>query len=295
MEKRWAIFTYSHRCKRAAFLVLWAVSLPGLMIISARNDPGLDDRAARNSQLEISQLKNTIKGLTFSRWGCEHDNRPIYFVHFADLQVENNDLGLFKTAICKVVRIRDLTMEYYQYCSPADSLPPKLASDTSLKPLEKPRPVPTSKGTSYPLGPRVLPDIVDLLTRPPEKGKWRMDIDLSNTVEVIVSGFEYKEFDNNRLRFAVQSKKAVASYDSSSIELRGHVILRTANGDTLQGNCARWDVKCRQFRIRGLYVLDRAGTKTIGKDIWVSFESNCMELRNAKAQQEGSKEWRAKL
>jgi len=271
------IFKSSQWLKWIVLSTLWIFSFLILIIISANNELNTlyDDALSHASELRAP--KNQIGALSYIRWDPEQNYRPVYSVCFKNLLAENSNLGIFKTALHKVVKIQDLQLKFFQYSSHS----PLILSDTFpvLKDI-----LPDAKG---------LRKLVEWM-KSRSKG-WAVNFVLGNVSEVRVKNFDYKIFYDDDLFFAVQSKRATASYRHSGIVLRGHVIITTADGSTLETNYVKWDIENQLFTAKGIYVINRNGVKTAGRNICVNTELNDIKPQHTKFKQKEDKECFAKI
>ena len=285
MDRKRIIIRSELWIKWTPLLVWWVLSLPILVFVSADNGLNMLCNEQPGHEPRLRSLYNEIRGLRYTRRDAKENYRPIYSVYFENLRVENNDLGIFKTALHKVAKIQDLKLEFYRHTSPTTAL--------------------TSASGVYPFGPDAIAgagtsfsaqvkELLQGLTTP--RGVWRIDnIHLTNISEVYVHNFDYKVFCDGDLHFGIQSRRAIISYKWSDIILRGHVTIRTADGSTLEANNVKWNAKKQLFSVHGVYVLSRGGTVTTGKGICVDAQFNAVETQNAKIEGKENKECFAKL
>lgn len=285
MDRERIIFKPDPWIKWAPLPVSWILSFLILIIVFSDDDLSTSHNGAANLGPELRPLKNEVRGLSYIRWDTKENHRPIYSVYFDNLRVENNDLGIFKTALHKVARIRDLKLELYRHTSP------EAATARTNDIFSVYGDLSTGAGAS------ILAQIKELLPAltAPRRG-WRIgNIHLGNVSEVYVNNFDYRVLCDGDLYFGVQSSRAMVSYRWSDMLLRGRVTIRIADGSTLESNYVKWDVKKRHFSVNGVYVLNRSGTVTTGKDICVDAQFNDVRPQNAKAREKENKECFAKL
>jgi hypothetical protein len=302
MGARPIIFKSSLWLKWALLLASWILSFLILIIVSTNNKLNTlyNDAVSRGPEFRLP--KNQIGALSYTRSDPEENHRPIYSVAFKNLRVENNTLGIFETALHKVVKIRDLELRFYRYPPPKVTTTTELNHSKSLKT--------TVAGSSQPCT-TTIPDILfipeditadaralikniirKLIT---SVDGWRVNIDFGNVSEVRVNNFHYKVFYDDDLFFAIQSKRAIVSYKQSGVVLRGHVTIKSADGSTLESNHIMWDVKKQHFSVNGLYTLNRGGIKTMGKDICVDAQLNNVKVKRAEFKQKEDQKCLAKL
>jgi len=193
------------------------------------------------------------------------NKKPVYSLAFDELISENNNLGIFKTGLFKVVKIASLELKFYQYTTgenkntEAEYPFDRIAKSGDLKKLAE--------------------SIRKLIK---ENNNGYLDIDLSNATEVKIRGFDYCDFVDSEKILSVQSKRASTSGKSSDISLRGHVVIATAGGSCLEGNNVTWDIKNKQFKIEGGYILRRGESIVSGKGICVDQQLNIVGDAQAK-------------
>lgn len=77
--------------------------------------------------------------------------------------------------------------------------------------------------------------------------------------------------------------------------MRGHVIIKTADGSTLESNRVKWDIENQLFTVKGIYVINHNGVKSIGRNICVDAQLNSIKAQHAKFKQKENQECFAKL
>jgi hypothetical protein len=217
----------------------------------------------------------------FATWRCDPkaNHRPIYSVAFKNFCAENASLGVFKTASHKVVKIEDLQAKFFRYPSDGRFDSAQASPLTAFSTLSDPE----DNGH----GEMTLAEMLDKFKD--TKRPWSLSIDLSNVSEVRLKNLDYQIFDNGTLSLGVQCKRALATYNSPEIILRGYARITAADGSTLESNHIRWDTKKCCFKADGTYFLTRNGKKIRGEDICVDDKLNIVQAQIA-ALKEGSKE-----
>jgi len=171
---------------------------------------------------------------------------------------QNNNLGAFKTACYKLIKIQDLRVKFYQYSSNPFLAQEILAASLPQKPFSGKR---TAENQD------AKPDIISAETLGIPEG-CRVNIDLSNVTEIKINNFDYQLFNDNRITLSVRSKQVTAS-SLRFVMLRGHVTITAADGSCLESNYIKWDTEKQTFAVNGSYVLTSNGEKTVGKNICV--------------------------
>src|SRR4030042_7020447 len=98
-------------------LALWILSFLILIIVSTNSELNILYNGTASQGPEFRLPKNQIGALSYTRSDPEENYRPVYSVCFKSLRVENNTLGIFETALHKVVKTQDLEIRFYQYTS----------------------------------------------------------------------------------------------------------------------------------------------------------------------------------
>jgi hypothetical protein len=224
-----------------------------------------------------------IDAFTYTCCDPNENGRPVYSVRIMDLSVENNRLGTFRTGLYKVMKITNLELLFYQYTFHLDSSQHGLSGINDLETAA--RVLRTFAEEAMPLENGKNKDITTLigvfggLIQP--KDGWRINLDISNTTEVLIDNFDYKVFRDGNLFFELRSKKASLSCKQSGLLLRGHVTITTADGSTLECNNLRWNIDKGQFVVKGTYLLNSNGIKTMGRDIRVDAQLNDIKIKHA--------------
>lgn len=262
-------------------MLLWTLSFLILIIFAGNNELNTLYSDFVNCGPELRPPKNQLGAVSYIRWDPKENHRPVCSMCFKNLRTENNKLGIFKTALHKVVKIRDLKLEFYQYSSGKTT-----ATAT-------PDIYPVTGGTIADAK-ALIKQIMHKLINPGDG--WRVNsIDFGNVSEVRINNFNYKVLYDDELFFAVRSKRAMVSYKHSGVVLRGHVTIKTADGSTLESNYVKWDIKKQHFSVNGIYVLNRDGVKTTGRDICVDTQLKSVKAQHAKFNQKEEPECFAKL
>ena len=260
--------------KWGVLLISWTLSVLILIIVAGNNELSTLYPDLASPGPNPQPRKNQIGGFGYGRWDPEKNYRPICSVHFENLCTENNKLGFFKTALHKVVKIRDLELKFYRYNSN------KVTSADTPDIF----PVPEDMTTDT----RALVKRIMRRLANPVDG-WRVNIDLGNISEVRVNNLDYRVFHDGDLLFATQSKRAMVSYEHSDVVLHGHAKITVADGSTLESNHITWDVKKQHFSVKGVYVLNRGGTITTGKGICVDIQLKRVNGQYAKSKRKEQK------
>jgi len=263
----------------ALLLVSWTLSILILVIVAKDNELSTLYNDVERPGGDLRLPKNTVGGLNYRRWDAKEDYRPVCFVRFENLCAENNKLGFFKTALHKVVKIRDLELKFYLY-SPHEGT-------AGTTPNISPVPEGITTDTRA-----LVRRITGRLTNPADG--WRANIDLGNISEVRVNNLDYQVFHDGDLFFSAQSKRAIVSYEHPDVVLHGHAKLTAADGSTLESNHITWDIKEQHFSVKGVYVINRGGTITTGKSICVDTQLKSIDRQYAKPEGKERK-WIAKL
>ena len=269
------------RSKWIFLSAFWILSFLILIVVSTNNGLNAPYNKVLIDGSQFKLPKNQVGTFSCIRRDPKENYNPIYSASFENLLVENNNLGFFKTALHKVVKIRGLKLRFYGYTSA------KTTATTNLDSNESPKGITTDAKALLVKAMRRLMTPVD---------GWRIsNIDLGNVSEVRVNNFDYKVFYDDNLSFGIQSKRAIASYKHSGIILRGHAKLTLADGTTLESNSIKWDIKKQHFSANGVYVLNCGGIVTTGKDICVDAQLKSVKAQHVKSKQKEAQKCFAKL
>lgn len=261
-------------------MVLWILPFLTLIIISTNSKLNALYNDAISPGPRLRLPKNQTGTLGYTHLDPEENYRPVYSVWLKSLRVENNNIGIFKTALHKKIRIWGLEFRAYQYTSP------EVATTTMPYIPFFPEDIDTDAET-------LINKVISRLTTP--ANKWCFNTDLGNVSEIQVNNFDYRVFYDNDLFLAVQSKKATVSYKQTGVTLRGHVTIKAADGSTLESNRVQWDVKKQHFAVNGVYVLNRDGKETMGRNICVDARLNNVKVKQAEFKRKETQKCFAKL
>lgn len=254
-------------CSKWIFLsAFWILSFLILIVVSFNNGLNTSNNRVLTDKLQFELPKNQIGAVAYTRCDPAKNYRPLSAVYFDELNTTNGQIGFFKTALHKVVKIRNFELKFYHYTSPevtAGAIPDIYLIHEDI----------TTNARA------LFSKITHKLTNPMDG--WRVNVDLSNISELRVNNFDYNVFYDGDLFFAIQSKRATASYKHSGIVLRGHVTIKAGDGSTLESNYVEWDVKKQHFNVNGVYVLNRDGIKTMGRDICVDAQLKSVKVQRA--------------
>jgi len=269
--------------KWSVLLISWSLSvlILGIVIVGGNNELSTAYSDAASTGPDLRPPKNQIGAFNYRRWDPNENYRPICSVHFENFSSENNKFGFFKTALHKVVKVRDLELKFYRYN------PGEVTAATIPDIFPVPEGITT--GTRA-LVKRIMPRLTT------HADGWRVNnIDLGNVSEVRINNFDYQVLYEGDLFFATQSNRATVSNEHSDVVLRGHAKITIADGSTLESNYIKWNVTKQHFRVNGVYVLNRSGVMTTGKGICVDSQLNIVGVQSAKAERRGREKWLEEL
>jgi hypothetical protein len=264
--------------KRISLLVTWFFLFLMLVRHSVLN--GLQYEAFRTGS-DFAAPKNQTGYISYVSWDPNHNCRPVHFLSCSNLNSENGRLGAFKTAAKKVVKVQDLELGFHRYSA---SEPDQQNTQQNAKGLAD-------------IGPD-LDILISGISRRLTIPGARLHIespDLSNVSEIHIGNLNYRLLYDGSLLLGVQCKKAAASLERSELALRGHVTITAADGGVLECNHALWDLDNDLFKIEGVYVLNRNGVRTSGRNIGVDARLHPCEVRNAKSIREEASPWFTRL
>ena len=234
--------------KYGAFFICWLSFVIILALTANSNLTTFYRWSGTNFNAELELPKNELGAFSFVRFDSKAGYRPIYGIAFEKLLLENNNFGPFKTAMHKRAIIHDLHLKYYEY-----------RNDKSI--------------TSTPADLEELIKQTGDILRPSKKYNIG-NFNFANVSEVYADKFNCGFFSEDVLLLSVNCRKATASYKSANIELRGHVIVKTADGTTLESNYIEWDVRNNIFNVQGLYSLRQSGEVKTGRGASFDFTLN---------------------
>jgi hypothetical protein len=242
---------------RYVFLVAWMI-IPATMITLCIFRPPQSNLPAKADFK--APPENQIDGITYYRFDpCT--NKMCFEARVGQLRSANASIGFFKTAAAREIMVKDLHLSFNQ-SSASQATTISNASGLSESSVE----------AKNMLG-AILARITDTQDR------WKINIDLSHPVNVTIDNFDCRVFDKDTLRISVKSKRAILNSGSPQIMLRGHVII-TADGDSIESNCIRWDIQKQKFIAEGTYLLKRGENRTAGKGICFDTHLKIMDIKN---------------
>jgi len=263
--------------KWSVLLISWILCVLTLVIVARNNELTTVYRDPASPIPDFQLPKNQIGALTYRRRDAKQNYRPVRSVRFENLCSENNTLGPFKTALHRVVKIRDLKLEFYRYNS--DRATKTTTTTTEIFPA----PEGTATDTTA-----LAKSLIGRLTTP-TKGFRINNIDFGNVSEVRIDNLNYRVFDDGDLFFAAESRRATVSYKTSDVVLHGHAKITVADGSTLESNRIKWNTRSQHFSVDGVFVLNRGGVITTGKGICVDSQLKDVKGQHARQEQKEQK------
>ena len=182
--------------------------------------------------------------------------RPLLGIQFESLEMENGTLGPFRTGLHQVANVRNLKVQL--------------------------------KGSEMEVG-QAAEIFSPLAISPPEEAGIKLggefsiaelmgeQLDLSNTSEVRVSGFELRK-SPGETGLTIKCRRATMRYDEPAIRLEGHVILE-AGGRRLESNRVEWHPREKFFAVQGNYWLRGAEERAGGGNQFLDENLQPMGLR----------------
>jgi hypothetical protein len=249
------------------FSIIWLLSFLTLIQFTTRNEFKIPYNEADRNNVVSTLPKNQLGAFSYQQYEPKENGRAVVSLNFKGLAVENNKLGIFTTGLHRAIKLRDLSLNLYQYnCY-------QIASTST----------PTDKEEKN----HDLQTIIEAVQKTiAGKDRWRVNIDLSNISEIIVNGFDYRVFRDGDLFLGIQSKRAIASYNHTGIVLRGHVKIETVQGNTLVCNLADWDIEKGLFKVDGVYALNSSGKRIAGRNICVDTQLRVCENNHSDKKEE---------
>jgi hypothetical protein len=204
-----------------------------------------------------------------TRFNPKKNHLPIYSVAFENLLLKNNNLGPFKTAMHQKAIIRDLELRFYQYPSAVKAEPAGIGEYGKSEPSKNP----LASGISATAAEKLIGEIANASAVTSNKCSVS-NINFAKLSEVYANNFDCRFFYKDNVILSVHSGNAAASYKNSDVELRGHVIIKTQNGDALEGNYVQWNIRENTFDVKSAYRLNHNGVVKTGKNACFDFELN---------------------
>lgn len=244
------------------FLTTWTLSICLLFQFSANNKLNTFHKKLF-VPTEFDLPSNQIKAFRFIRYSPDKTKKPLFSVSFDNLLIENNNLGIFKSALHQVARISNLEFTTYQY--PENS--------AELSETEQQDCLPHDFLCKNNIIEQVRAYADPLMDK---SDGWRINLDITsaNVSELVINDFSYKIFSENDLVLSIQSKRAIALYNSGGLTLRGHVTIKTDKKNVLESNHVVWDIDNNIFTVQGVYALNQNGTVKVGRDITLDHNLN---------------------
>ncbi len=262
MREKETIVCLTRRHKWILLLVFWIFSVAVLTLLSLHNSP-FQPMADDFSQCNLT--KNEIGPISYVYCDPQNNLRPAYSFSFNNLWFENSELGIFKTASHKRIKIEGLSLRIYSY-DKADKSDPL----NSLAFVNK-------KADARALVRGILPRFIN------SYNGWHInDLNLGYISEIKINDLNYEVLYEDGSYFNIQSKRMSASYRQPEILFYGHVIIKAPDGDTLEANRVKLDIQKKCFIVDGVYVLNHKGAKTAGRGICVD---TCLNDANARVSQ----------
>jgi len=233
-------------------------------------------------------LKNELRNISFVRYHREMPQSPTFSLYLKRLQLQSNNLALFKTALHLLLSIHDLRLKFYSFDKPLASV----AGDSGLIIDHQTRysntnalkaALPSFMSTAD-LQPCDLTSIAQKLLAKLQNpsGTWHLEnIKLGNISELAVAKFACDFYHNNQLQVSIRSKTAHASYKQPYFTLRGHVTIKTGDESILEANCVKWDIFSGQFNVDGDYCLTKTQTVITGRNACLDNSLHILNTQNS--------------
>ena len=271
MVRHEAIYGRGLWIKWGVLLAAWVLCALAFVTVAGNNELSGRDGDLASRRLDLRPRQNELRGFRYRAWDPEEDYSPLFSVRFRSLRAENSNLGFFKTALHKVIKIEDLGLAFYQYSQG------NVTSATPPGVLDVPEAIPADIAA-------LVKSTVRRLATPVDGWRLNSSFDVGNVSEIRANNFDCRVFCDEDLQFAAQSKRAIVSYEDSDVILHGHAKITVADGSTLESNKIKWDVKRQYFSAKGVYVLRRRGTITTGKGIRVGAQLESIKGQYAQSE-----------
>ena len=245
----------SPKVKYIALVTLWCL---GLALLAALSTNYRDVSAF--SIGETIAPENQIKSFWFTRGDHDQNGTPSFDLSFDCLTTENGNLGIFKTAMQRTLRIEGLRAAIYRHNLPELSDSQGTENSADIK-----------QDMSYCM--EKLGRLFDG-DRRDDPYRLRLAVDFRNLAQLFVIGFQFDRFINDALSLQIKSGTAQTQFDQPGLMLRGHVVIRASDQVVFQCNYVVLDIKNQTFTAKGLYALTRNGITKTGRNICLDINLN---------------------
>jgi hypothetical protein len=203
------------------------------------------------------------------RYNPDQNGKLSFCLSFDSLSTENGNLGMFKTSLQRTLRINELKVGVYGYNSAEPEILLGLEDTSDAKEVVK-----------YGIGKfsRIFYEEDENSTC-----KIRPAVDFNNIAKLFVVDFQFTRYRNDVLGLEVTSKIAETVYDQSGLVLKGHVVIKTSDGDVLECNRVIWDVKNQNFNAKSGYAFRQNGITKVGKEICLDMNLNEVAISQNKS------------
>jgi len=263
--------------KYGTFFICWIIGICSFLVFSVNNKLNTF-RQKPTVPLNFDLPSNRIGAFRFVRYNPEESDKPSFSVSFDNLLIENNKLGIFKSAAHQIVRISNLEVRSYHYpensTETCNSIHDPACPDSFKAASEgcSNNPKQTVQYQNDII--RYARSCVKYLMNKQDGWRINFDIATANVSELVINDFNYSIFCGNDLVLSIQSKRAITSYSSSGLILRGQVIIKSGKENVLQSNHIKWDIDNNIFTVQGVYVLNQKGTVKTGQDATLDHNLN---------------------
>ncbi|UCG56536.1 MAG: hypothetical protein JSU70_16935 [Phycisphaerales bacterium] len=265
---------------RASMLAAWILCVALLVAIAANNALGPPFNDAVTPEALFRVPRNQTGPCWFRRWDPNHNYRPVHFMGFENLRAEDARLGIFKTALHKVVTIDDLQLRLRRHETDDQFDSNKASPFAAFCSLFEP--------ANRHAGRTAMRQALRGLKR--RAANWLPSIDLSNVSQVIIKNLEYEIFNGDELLLGVRCRRAcLSSRSPGTVVLSGQALVSTAGGKGLRGNRITWDLRRNHFISEGICVLTHDGNRTAYRGACVDAHLDLVAAKWEKAMAEDEK------
>ena len=233
-----------------AVAVFWFTGLSSFVVYSFLSQNTV---VVRPSVQDIASPVNCITDVRLFHKDPDNENASFSF-SFDSLRTQNGSLGMFKTAMQRMVSIEGLRIGIYDRSFPDSD--EKLLTDSPLS---------MSRTADY-ISQRLAEYLVNPLDSQDDY-TLTLGVDFRNIVKLFIVDLQFDHFRSGTPDLSVQSKTARTHPEQSGLLLRGHVVIDTHDGKKLQCNKVVWDMTDETFTAKGRYALDHDGMRRTGENI----------------------------
>jgi hypothetical protein len=211
----------------------------------------------------LGTTKNEISGCRVSVCDPESNRRPLYSIGFRKLRVDKGRIGVFNTALFKVITIEGLKVQLFTYGQDPQVAQWRWPGATVGAATSSQATPDALRARVVGIQQQILDNLLGELRR--TSLGCSLQLDVSNTAEVVVKDLDYALVQDGSPQLRIRCHRAMVGKSSSIVELRDGVVITASDGGRLQSGYVQWDVEKGHFAAPGGYILHRGGKPVIGR------------------------------